>query len=176
MSPTPTNNTQVKAENRHTISVLVNHNLNALARIIGIFSGKGFEINSISFGSGENPKQARVTITTVGDQHVVEQIIKQLHKVIDVVKVKDLTFDPFVERELAIIKVSTDPSSRSEIMQIVQVFHAKVIDISQNRLSIEVTGPKEKIDATIEILRPFGVEAVARTGSVALKQEFNGSL
>jgi acetolactate synthase-1/3 small subunit len=176
MNPAPTNNTQVNTERRHTISVLVNHNLNALARIIGIFSGKGFEINSISFGSGENPKQARVTITTVGDQHVVEQIIKQLHKVIDVVKVKDLTFDPFVERELAIIKVSTDPSSRSEIMQIVQVFHAKVIDISQNRLSIEVTGPKDKIDATIEILRPFGVEEVARTGSVALKQEFNGSL
>jgi acetolactate synthase-1/3 small subunit len=158
------------------ISVLVDHNLNALARIIGIFSGKGFEIDSISFGSGEDPERARVTITTVGDKHIVEQIIKQLHKVIDVVKVKDLTFEPFVERELAIIKVSTGQSSRSEIMQIAQVFRAKIIDISQDRLSIEVTGKKEKIDAAIVMMRPFGIKEVARTGSVALKKEFNGSL
>lgn len=168
--------TNTKAERRHTISVLLEHNLNALARIIGIFSGKGFEIDSISFGSGENPNQARVTITTVGDEHVVEQIIKQLHKVIDVVTVKDLTFDPFVERELAIIKVSADASSRTDIMQISEAFRAKVIDISRNRLSIEVTGKKEKIDAAIGLMRPFGIEEVARTGSVALKKEFKGSL
>jgi acetolactate synthase-1/3 small subunit len=176
MSVLSNNNTKVKTERRHTISVLLDHNLNALARIIGIFSGKGFEIDSISFGAGEDPDRARVTITTVGDEHIVEQIIKQLHKVIDVVTVKDLTFDPFVERELAIIKVSTSPTSRSDIMQISQVFRAKIIDISQDRLSIEVTGKKEKIDAAIGMMRPFGIEEVARTGSVALKKEFNGSL
>jgi acetolactate synthase-1/3 small subunit len=107
MNSFSTNNTPVKTEQRHTISVLMDHNLNALARIIGIFSGKGFEINSISFGTGKDPGQARVTITTIGDERIIEQIIKQLHKVIDVVTVKDLTFDPFVERELAIIKVHT---------------------------------------------------------------------
>ena len=169
--------TTTETENRHTISVLVDHNLNALARIIGIFSGRGFEIDSISFGTGEDPKRARVTITTVGDERIVEQITKQLHKVIDVVKVKDLTYEPFVERELAIIKVSTSasPNSRSEIMQIAQVFRAKIIDISQNQLSIEVTGNKDKVDAAIGMMRPFGVNEVARTGSVALKREYSGS-
>ncbi|HYW36468.1 MAG TPA: acetolactate synthase small subunit [Balneolaceae bacterium] len=173
MTPTSTQNS-TKTEKRHTISVLVDHNLNALARIIGIFSGKGFEIDSISFGTGQNPQRARITITTVGDERIIEQITKQLHKVIDVIKVQDLTFEPFVERELAIIKVNTGQSSRSEIMQIAQVFRAKIIDISQNMLSVEVTGNKDKIDAAIGMMRPFGVEEVARTGSVALKREYQG--
>jgi len=164
------------AERRHTISVVVAQNLNALARIIGIFSGRGFEIDSISFGTGGDPDKARVTITTVGDQHIVEQITKQLHKVIDVIKVTDLTFEPFVERELAIIKVNTNtrPNDRSEIMQIAQVFRAKIIDISQKKISMEVTGNKDKIDAAIGMMRPFGIAEIARTGSVALKREYQG--
>ena len=171
-------NTSVKTkkDQKHTISVLVNHNLNALSRILGIFSGRGFDIDSISFGTGEEPGVARITLTTRGDEQIIEQITKQLHKVIDVIKVKDLTFDPYIERELAIIKVTTTPTTRSEIMQITQVFRAKIIDISQEKLSVEVTGNKDKIDAAIEMYRPFGIKEVARTGSVALKREFNGSI
>lgn len=163
-------------DQKHTISVLVNHSLNALSRILGMFSGRGFDIDSISFGTGEKPGLARITITTRGDQQIIEQITKQLHKVIDVVKVKDLTFESYIERELAIIKVTTTPATRSEIMQITQVFRAKIIDISQETLSIEVTGNKDKIDAAIEMMRPFGIKEVARTGSVALKREFNGNI
>lgn len=165
-----------QTDQKHTISVLVNHSLNALSRILGMFSGRGFDIDSISFGMGEKPGLARITITTRGDQQIIEQITKQLHKVIDVVKVKDLTFESYIERELAIIKVTTTPATRSEIMQITQVFRAKIIDISQETLSIEVTGNKDKIDAAIEMMRPFGIKEVARTGSVALKREFSGNI
>lgn len=170
----PSSSPQSRSPDRHTISVLVDHNLNALARIIGIFSGRGFEIDSISFGTGQDPERARLTITTVGDERIIEQITKQLHKVIDVVKVTDLTYEPFVERELAIIKVNAGADSRSEIMQIAQVFRAKIIDISPNRVSVEVTGNKDKIDAAIGMMRPFGIREVARTGSVALSREYSG--
>lgn len=172
---TPATSTDTLKQQRHTISVLVDHNLNALARIIGIFSGRGFEIDSISFGTGQDPERARITITTMGDEQIIEQITKQLNKVIDVAKVTDLTYEPFVERELALIKVKAGQSSRSEIMQIAQVFRAKIIDISPQRVSVEVTGNKDKVDAAIGMMRPFGITEVARTGSVALKREFSGS-
>ena len=159
---------------KHTISVLVDHNLNALSRIIGMFNGRGFDIDSISFGEGHQPGLARITITTRGDEKIVEQITKQLHNVIDVVKVKDLTFEPFVERELALIKVSAPINRRSEILQVVDIFRAKIIDISPDKLTIEVTGKSEKITAVLGMLRQFGIIEVARTGSVALKREFNG--
>ncbi len=161
---------------KHTLSVVVKYNLNALSRIIGIFSSKGFEIDSISFGSGKESGLARITITTHGDEQIIEQITKQLHKIIDVVTVTDLTYDSFVERELALIKVKAKSSARSEIMQIAQVFRAKVIDISPQKLSIEITGNRDKVDAFLGMVRPFGIIELARTGSVALKREFNGSV
>lgn len=170
------NGTAQSTDDKHTLSVLVSYNLNALSRIIGIFSGKGFEIDSISFGSGKESNLARITITTHGDEQIIEQITKQLHKVIDVVKVNDLTYDSFVERELALIKVNATRSSRSEIMQIAQVFRAKVIDISPQKLAIEVTGNRDKVNAFIGMLDPFGIDEIARTGSVALKREFDGSV
>jgi len=163
-------------QKKHTLSVLVSYNLNALSRIIGIFSGKGFEIDSISFGSGEESGLARITITTHGDEQIIEQITKQLNKIIDVVKVTDLTYDYFVERELALVKVAATASSRSEVMQVAQVFRAKVIDISPDKLAIEVTGNRDKVDAFIGMMRPFGISEIARTGSVALKREYNGSV
>lgn len=158
----------------HTISVLVSHNLNALSRIIGLFSGRGFDIDSISFGQEQEPGLARITITTHGDERIVEQITKQLHNVVDVIKVKDLTYEPYVERELAIIKVYAPPAKRSEIMQLVNVFRAKIIDISPDKLSIEVTGNSDKVNAAMGMLKQFGIVEVARTGSVALKREFSG--
>lgn len=158
----------------HTISVLVSHNLNALSRIIGLFSGRGFDIDSISYGQEQEPELARITITTHGDERIVEQITKQLHNVVDVIKVKDLTYEPYVARELAIIKVYAPPAKRSEIMQIVNVFRAKIIDISPDKLSIEVTGNSDKVNAAMGMLKQFGIVEVARTGSVALKREFSG--
>lgn len=165
-----------KISKQHTLSVLVSYNLNALCRIMGIFSGKGFEIDSISFGSGEETGLARITLTTHGDEQVIEQITKQLNKIIDVVKVTDLTYEYFVERELALIKVAATASNRSEVMQVAQVFRAKVIDISPEKLAIEVTGTRDKVDAFIGMMRPFGISEVARTGSVALKREYNGTV
>lgn len=160
---------------KHTISVLVEHNFNALSRIVGLFSGRGFEIDSISFGHGQEPGLARITITTHGDEQIIEQITKQLHKIIDVHKVTDLTYEPLVERELALIKVYAPPSSRSEIMQIVNVFRAKIIDISPEKLTIEITGSQDKVNASLGMLRQFGIVEIARTGSVALRREFQGS-
>ncbi len=169
------NNGEKNESPKHTISVLVEHNFNALSRIVGLFSGRGFEIDSISFGHGQEPGLARITITTHGDEQIIEQITKQLHKIVDVHKVTDLTYEPLVERELALIKVYAPPSSRSEIMQIVNVFRAKIIDISPEKLTIEITGNQDKVDASIGMLRQFGIVEVARTGSVALKREFQGS-
>lgn len=160
----------------HTLSVVVKHNLNAFSRVIGVFSGRGFEVDSVSFGTSTQNGMARITITTHGDHHVIEQITKQLHKIVDVVKVNDLTDEYFVDRELALIKVAATASSRSEVMQVSQVFKAKVIDISPEKISMEVTGNRDKIDAFISMLRPFGISEVARTGSVALKREFNGNV
>ncbi len=160
---------------KHTISVLVEHNFNALSRIVGLFSGRGFEIDSISFGHGQEPGLARITITTRGDEQIIEQITKQLHKIIDVHKVTDLTYEPLVERELALIKVYAPPSARSEIMQIVNVFRAKIIDISPEKLTIEITGNQDKVNASMGMLRQFGIVEIARTGSVALRREFQGS-
>lgn len=159
---------------KHTISITVQENFNALSRIVGLFSGRGFSISSISFGGAEEPGMARVTITAGGDEHIIEQIIKQLHKLVDVIKVSDLTYEPYVERELALVKVVSSPSTRGEIMQIVGIFRANIIDISPKTLTIEVTGKGDKVDAAIGMLRPFGIREVARTGSVALKREYQG--
>lgn len=160
----------------HTLSVVLNHNLNAFSRVIGIFSGRGFEIDSVSFGTGSTDNLARLTLTTNGDEKVVEQITKQLHKIVDVLKVTDLTHERFVARELALVKISATEKNRSEVMQIAQVFKAKVIDISPEKISTEVTGNRDKIDAYIAMLRPFGISEVARTGTVALKREYKGTV
>lgn len=160
----------------HTLSIVGNHNLNTFSRVMGVFSGRGFEVDSVSFGNSRKDGMARITITTRGDDQVIEQITKQLHKIVDVVKVNDLTYEHFVDRELALIKVAATASNRSEIMQIAQVFKAKVIDISPEKISLEVTGNSDKIDAFISMLQPFGVAEIARTGSVALKREYNGAV
>ena len=159
---------------KHTISVYFQNNFNALSRIIGLFSGRGFNVDSISFGEAKEPGMARMTITTKGDEHIIEQINNQLDKIVDVVKVTDLTYAPFVERELALVKMHSKPETRPEITELVNVFRAKIIDISPGTLTIEVTGKEEKVKAAIGMLRPFGLIEVARTGSVALRREFKG--
>ncbi len=157
---------------KHTISVLVEHNYNALSRIVGLFSGRGYQISSISFGSAEKRGIARLTITTDGDERIIEQITKQLNKIIDVVKVSDLTYEKFIERELVLVKVSANKTNRLEVMEVANIFRGNVIDISPNTLTIEVTGKEDKIESALEMLKQFGLLEVARTGSVALKREF----
>ncbi len=157
---------------KHTISVLFEHSFNTLSRIAGLFSGRGYEIDSISLGPAEEPGLSRMTLTTNGDEVIIEQITKQLHKIVDIIKVVDLTYEPYVERELALIKVTASQTSRSEIMQMVNIFRAKIIDVSPKTLTVEITGGKDKVDAAIGLLRQFGIREVARTGTIALKREF----
>jgi acetolactate synthase-1/3 small subunit len=158
----------------HTIGLIVSHGFNALSRIVGLFSGRGFTIDTITFGDAEVPGMARVTITTHGDQRIIEQITRQLEKLVDVVSVVDLTHTPFVSRDLALVKVESSPQTRAEIIQVANVFRAKIVDISPKSLTIEVTGGKDKVDAAIGMFRPFGLREVARTGIVALIREYQG--
>ena len=159
---------------KHTITLLAENSLGCLVRIAGLFSGRGYSIDTISLGRSEEDGYVRMTLVTHGDDRIIEQITKQLNRLIDVIKVVDLTDKPFVNRELALIKVGATPEVRSEIMQIVEVFRAKIVDISPKTLTIEATGSVDKIDAIISMLRPFGLREVARTGTVALKREFQG--
>jgi acetolactate synthase I/III small subunit len=161
---------------RHTISILVENKFGAFNRIAGMFAAKGYNIDSLSVGTTEEEDISRMTIVTRGDDQVIEQITKQLNKLIDTIKVIDLTFESFVERELVLIKVQSGPAVRSEIMQIAEIFRAKVVDISPKSLTLEATGGPQKVDAFIKMLKPFGVKELARTGRVALKREFQGEV
>jgi len=160
---------------KHILSVSFENRFNAIPRITGLFSGRGFNIDSISFGQGEEPGLTRMILTTNGDEQIIEQIAKQLHKLIDVTKVQDLTYEPYVERELALVKVCSSASTRSEIMQMANIFRAKIIDISPKTMTIEITGKEDKVTAALGMLRQFGLLELSRTGSVALKREFQGS-
>lgn len=153
---------------KHTISVLVENHFGVLAHVAGLFSARGFNIDSLAVGETEDPSVSRMTIMAHGDDRVIEQIIKQLNKLIDVIKVQDLTAEETISRELVLIKVSATASSRSDILQIVNTFRAKVVDVNPRSLTVEVTGTEEKIDAMLELLRPFGVKEVVRTGTIAL--------
>ena len=161
---------------RHTISVLVENKFGAFVRVAGMFSAKGYNIDSISVGATEEEDISRMTIVTHGDDQIIEQITKQLNKLIDTIKVVDLTFESFVHRELVLVKVQSTQSSRPEIMQIAEIFRAKVVDISPKSLTLESTGNQQKVDAIIKMLKPFGIKELARTGRVALKREFQGEV
>jgi len=167
---------QPPREKRHTISVLVENKFGAFTRIAGLFAAKGYNIDSLSVGPTEDETVSRMTIVTRGDDQIIEQIIKQLNKVIDTIKVIDLTFDSFVERELVLVKVNATPDTRPEIMQITEIFRAKVVDISPKSLTLEATGSQQKVDAIIKMLKPFTIRELARTGRVALKREFQGEV
>ena len=153
---------------KHTIAVIVENKSGVLTRIAGLFSRRSFNIDSLSVGATDNPDYSRMTITVHGDKDVLEQVIKQLSKLINVIRVSELAPAESVERELAVIKVSADRESRSEIMQIVNIFRAKIIDVSAKSMIIEATGDEEKIDAIIQLLRQFGIKELARTGKVSM--------
>jgi acetolactate synthase-1/3 small subunit len=153
---------------QHTIAVIMENKSGVLTRIAGLFSRRSFNIDSLSVGATDNPDYSRMTITVQGDRDVLEQVIKQLSKLINVIRVSELEAGESVERELAVIKVSADKESRSEIMQIVNIFRAKIIDVSHRSMIIEVTGDEEKVDAIVQLLRQFGIKEIARTGKVSM--------
>jgi len=153
---------------KHIIAVIVENKSGVLTRIAGLFSRRSFNIDSLSVGATDNPEYSRMTITVEGDRDVLEQVIKQLSKLINVIRVSELDPAESLERELAVIKVSVDRDNRSEIMQIVNIFRARIIDVSQRSMIIEVTGDEEKVEAIIQLLRQFGIKELARTGKVSM--------
>lgn len=155
---------------KHTLSILVENHAGVLSRVAGLFSRRGFNIDSLAVGVTENPEISRMTIVVDGDDYTVEQVSKQLNKLIDVIKVKQLDSSDAVSRELALIKVEATASTRSEIIQIVEIFRAKIVDISKNTLTIEISGGIEKVSALEEMLRQFGIKEIVRTGSIAIER------
>lgn len=153
---------------RHTLAVLVENNPGVLARVAGLFSRRGFNIESLAVGETENPAISRMTIVVAGDDRVLEQVTKQLRKLVEVIKVQDVTRMEYVDRELALIKVNAEPAKRAEIIQIVEIFRAHIVDIGRKTLVVEVTGDEGKINALVNALKPFGIREMVRTGKVAM--------
>lgn len=153
---------------KHTIGVLVENRPGVLSRVAGLFSGRGFNIECLTVAETTEPGQSRMTLVTSGDQQVLEQIVKQLNKLINVIKVIDFRETEFVNREMALIKVRADQQTRAEILRIVDIFRAKVVDVSPHFYTIEVTGDDGKIAAILELLGQLGITEVARTGKVAM--------
>ncbi len=153
---------------KHTISVLVENKSGVLAHISTLFSARGFNIGSLAVGETDDPAISRMTIVLDADERILEQVIKQLHKLIDVIKVQDLTGQNFIDRELVLVKVNATPTTRAQIMQIVDIFRARIVNTSSRTLTIEITGDTEKIKGMLELLREFGVKDIVRTGKIAL--------
>ena len=156
---------------KHTISVLVENHFGVLTHVTGLFSARGFNIDSLAVGETHDPSVSRITIVVQGDDRIVEQIVKQLNKLIDVIHVEDLPAEDVIDRELMLVKVAASVASRGDIMQIVNTFRAKIVDVSPDSLTIEVTGGESKIDAMLELLAPFGVSETVRTGLIALSRK-----
>jgi acetolactate synthase-1/3 small subunit len=155
---------------KHVISVLVENKVGVLSRITGLFSGRGFNIESLAVGETENMAISRMTIVVSGDDSILEQVRKQLGKVIDTIKVTDFTGIDHVERDLMLIKVSALPGKRSEIIEIVDVFRGKIIDVGQKDMIVEISGPEDRLEAVLNLLRPYGIKEVARTGRIAMNR------
>lgn len=155
---------------KHTLSILVENHAGVLSRVAGLFSRRGFNIDSLAVGITENPAISRMTIVVEGDEHTVEQVSKQLNKLIDVIRVRKLDYSDSVSRELALIKVDATAATRSEIIQIVEVFRAKIVDISKNTLTIEASGALDKVAALEDMLRQFGIKEIVRTGTIAIER------
>ena len=156
---------------KHTISVLVEDEAGVLTRIAGLFARRGFNIESLAVGSAEQLGVSRITMVVPGDEQVIEQLIKQLYKLISVLKVQDITQQPSVERELMLIKVNANASNRAEVIEITQIFRARIVDLSEEAVTIEVVGDPGKIVAIIQMLNKFGIREIARTGKIALVRE-----
>jgi len=155
---------------KHVISVLVENKVGVLSRITGLFSGRGFNIESLAVGETEDTNISRMTIVVSGDDSILEQVRKQLGKVVDTIKVTDYTGTDYVERNLILIKVSALPGKRNEIIELVDVFRGKIIDIGQKDMIVEISGPEDRLEAALNLLRPYGIKEVARTGRIAMNR------
>jgi acetolactate synthase-1/3 small subunit len=172
MAPRQASNhaTQDRAVRAHVISVLVENRVGVLARVAGLFTGRGFNIESLAVAETEEPTLSRMTIVTSGDARIIEQVTKQLNKLVDVIKVVDLSREHFVERELILVKVRAEPEQRAEILRITDIFRGNIIDVSPKSYVIEVTGDGEKIRAFLDLIKPIGILEIVRTGPVALSR------
>ena len=153
---------------KHIISAIVENRSGVLAHIAGLFSSRGFNIDSVSVGRTEDPRVSRMTIVVEGDEQTLEQVRKQLGKVIDVLRVQDYMGRDIVKRDLALIKINANQAKRLEVISLVNIFEGKVVDISAEDMMVEIVGPDTKIDAFVELVLPYGVKEMARTGIVAL--------
>ena len=156
---------------KHLISALVENKPGVLAHVAGMFAARAFNIDSLVVGRTEDPKLSRMTIVVVGDDRVVEQVRKQLAKVVPVVKVQDFAGQPIVARDLMLVSISAQPEKRPEIVSLIEMFRGKVVDISQKTLMVEVSGPESKIEAFINACKPYGIKSVARTGTIAMPRQ-----
>ncbi len=153
---------------KHTISVLVENEFGVLARVAGLFSGRGFNIDSLSVAETQDPTASLITLVTRGDDQIIEQIIKQLHKLVNVLKVTDLQEGEFLDRELLLVKVNATEQNKAELLRLVDIFRGKVVDVSPRSYTVEMTGNESKIRAVLELLQPLGVKEIVRTGKVAM--------
>ncbi|MFH1156268.1 MAG: acetolactate synthase small subunit [Pseudomonadota bacterium] len=160
----------MKQEN-HLLSITVDNEPGVLSRIAGLFSGRGYNIESLNVAPTADPAVSRITMVTQGDEHIIEQIKKQLHKLINVITVNDLTDKKYVQRELSLIKVNARPELRAEILRIVDIFRCRVVDVGHDHYTIEMSGDEEKLEAILDLLRPMGIIEMARTGTIALARE-----
>ena len=158
----------IRTGRKHILSILVENKPGVLARIAGLFSRRGFNIQTLAVGPTDDVSISRITLTVDGAEHPIDQVMKQLHKLINVIKIRDLEPEETVARELALFKISADTESRSEIMQFTEIFRGKVIDVSKRAVTVEVTGTDDKIEAFEEMVRPFGLIEMVRTGEIAV--------
>jgi acetolactate synthase-1/3 small subunit len=153
---------------KHTLSILVENKPGVLTRVAGLFARRGFNIESLAVGLSEDPRLSRITIVIDGDAHPVDQVTKQLHKLINVLKIRDLGPDNAVSAELLLVKVAGDGDKRSEALQIAEIFKAKIVDVDRRALTLRVVGTTDKVEALLELLQPLGVLEVVRTGTIAM--------
>lgn len=156
---------------KHIISVLVENKFGVLARISGLFSARGFNIDSLAVGATENPAVSRMTIVVDADNKTLEQIKKQLSKLVDIITVQDITKKEFIDRELMLIKVNVNSKARSQIIEITETLEAKIANVGIKTITVEVTGPQNKINTALKLFTPFGIKEVVRTGRIAMTKE-----
>lgn len=161
---------------KHTLNVLVQNRSGVLAKVAGLFSRRGYNIHSLTVGTTENPAISCMTIQVSGDDKIIEQVSKQLHKIVEVLKIKDVTNDEYVGRELLLLRVSAKKEDRAEIMKMCDIFRIKIVDINQKSFIIEATGSHSKLNAVEEAFRPFGIQEMSRTGIIAMVRGENRKL
>lgn len=153
---------------KHTLSVLLRNKPGALSRVTGLFSGRGFNIESLCVAETLDPQVSCLTLVTRGNEQIIEQIMKQLHKLIDVIKVSDISDGEYVEREMVLIRMKAEAGTRAEVLRVIDIFRGKVVDVSPTSYTVEITGSESKVRAVIDILRPIGIKEIIRTGTVAM--------